>query len=181
VKDKALTASCAPPPERPATPGGVECGDFAIQPASQPYSPTSNPAQRLPLLHLNNIGDELAARGVTWNWFSGGWDNAAGNVGGAGWTNGPTPGTCTDPNHLAADVYPYCADKLFQFHHQPFNYYANYAQGTPGRDRLKDETEFVAAVQNGTLPAVSFVKPWDRRTSTPGTPTSPQATSTWWT
>src|SRR5215217_4989185 len=39
VKDAALTASCAPPAGRPATPPGVLCGDYAvntIQPAYQP-------------------------------------------------------------------------------------------------------------------------------------------------
>jgi acid phosphatase len=171
VKDKALTASCAPPPGRPATPTGTVCGDYAvntIQPASQPYSPTSNPAQRLPLLHSSNIGDELSAKSVSWNWFSGGWDNAAGNVTGTGWTNGSTPGTCTDPNHNPADAYPYCGDKLFQYHHQPFNYFGNYAQGAPGRSHLGDETDFVNKAQSGTLPAVSWVKPLGPENEHPG-------------
>jgi acid phosphatase len=171
VKDKALTASCAPPAGRPATPSGTVCGDYAvntIQPVSQPYSPTSNPAQRLPLLHTNNIGDELSAKGVSWNWFSGGWDNAAGNVTGTGWTNGSTPGTCTDPNHNPADVYPYCGDNLFQYHHQPFNYYANYAQGGPGRSHLQDETNFIAEAKSGNLPSVSYVKPMGPENEHPG-------------
>jgi acid phosphatase len=50
--------------------------------------------------------------------------------------------------------------ELFQYHHQPFVYFANYADGTPGRAaHLKDEADFVAAAKGGTLPAVSFVKP----------------------
>jgi phospholipase C len=52
------------------------------------------------------------------------------------------------------------ASQLFQYHHHPFVYFANYADGTPGRAaHLKDETDFVAAAQAGMLPAVSFVKP----------------------
>src|SRR6266542_4321880 len=81
AKDAPLTASCTPPAGRPATPPGVVCGDYAvntIQPQSQPYSPTSIPSQRLPALHTPNIGDELSADGVSWAWYSGGWDNAAG-------------------------------------------------------------------------------------------------------
>jgi hypothetical protein len=49
----------------------------------------------------------------------------------------------------------------------PFVYFANYADGTPGRAaHLKDETDFVAAAKAGTLPAVSFVKPAASTTST---------------
>ena len=41
-------------------------------------------------------------------------------------------------------VFPNCPNKLFQFHHQPFNYYANYAPGTPARTaHLRDEQEFL--------------------------------------
>jgi len=171
AKDAALTASCTPPAGRPPTPPGVVCGDYAvntIQPQSQPYSPMSTPSQRLPMLHAPNIGDELTSKGVSWAWYSGGWDNAAGITTGAGWTNGTTPGTCTDPNHNPADTYPYCADKLFQFHHQPFNYYANYAEGSPGRTHLQDEVDFRSQAAAGTLPAVSFVKPMGPDNEHPG-------------
>jgi acid phosphatase len=171
AKDAPLTASCSPPAGRPATPPGVVCGDYAvntIQPQSEPYSPTSSPSQRLPMLHTPNIGDELTASGVSWAWYSGGWDNAAGITTGPGWTNGATPGTCTDPNHNPADTYPYCADILFQFHHQPFNYYANYAEGGPGRAHLQDEANFLGQAAAGTLPAVSFVKPLGEENEHPG-------------
>ncbi len=171
AKDTPLTASCTPPAGRPATPAGVVCGDYAvntIQPQSQPYSPTSIPSQRLPELHSPNIGDELTAKGLSWAWYSGGWDNAAGITTGPGWTNGTAPGTCTDPSHNPADTYPYCADKLFQYHHQPFNYYANYAQGAPGRAHLQDEVDFLRQAAAGTLPAVSFVKPLGPDNEHPG-------------
>ena len=32
---------------------------------------------------------------------------------------------------------------MFQYHHQPFNYFANYAVGQPGRDHLQDESQFL--------------------------------------
>src|SRR4029078_7315786 len=48
------------------------------------------------------IGDRLSAQGISWAWYSGGWNDA-----------------------LAGR-----ADPLFQYHHQPFAYYANYADGT---------------------------------------------------
>ncbi|HEV3133519.1 MAG TPA: acid phosphatase [Acidimicrobiia bacterium] len=171
TKDKALTASCTPPAGAPANPPGVVCGDYAvntIQPASQPFSPSSAPAQRLPLLSSSNIGDELSAKDVSWGWYSGGWDNAAGVTTGAGWTNGTTPGVCSDANHNPADVYPYCGDKLFQYHHQPFNYFANYAEGAPGRSHLQDEQDFLQQAAGGTLPAVSFIKPLGPENEHPG-------------
>jgi phospholipase C len=87
------------------------------------------------------IGDRLTDKNVSWVWYSGGWDNAlAGNP---------------DPN--------------FQFHHQPFAYYAKYADGTQAKkDHLKDETVFMTAAQAGTLPAVSFVKPLGTYNEHPG-------------
>jgi phospholipase C len=55
---------------------------------------------------------------------------------------------------------PDAGGDLYQFHHQPFVYFANYADGTPGRAaHLKDEVDFLAAATAGTLPPVSFVKP----------------------
>ena len=57
---------------------------------------------------------------------------------------------------------------MFEFNHQPFAYFANYAPGTPGFKHLQDETAFDAAVANGTLPAVSFVKPYGADNEHPG-------------
>lgn len=49
---------------------------------------------------------------------------------------------------------------LFQCHHQPFVYFANVG-GDPAAwaRRLKDETDFLAALQDGTLPQVAWLKP----------------------
>ncbi len=106
-----------------------------IQPASPPFdSRTKDLVHRLPEQTLPTIGDRLSAKNITWAWYGGGWSDAV---------NGKT-----DPSHF------------FPFHHHPFGYFANYAQGTKGRaEHLKDETDFVAAIQNGALPAVSFFKP----------------------
>ncbi len=138
VTDGALTQACGPTLD-PA----VLCGDYAvntIQPASPPHSSST---VQLPLIDdavYPNIGDRLSDAGVSWNWYSGGWDDAA-----AG-----TPGP------------------LFQYHHQPLNYWANYAPGQPGRSHLQDETAFIKAARNGTLPAVSFVKPYGAENEHPG-------------
>ena len=66
-------------------------------------------------------------------------------------------------------VWPYCPDNLFQFHHQPFNYFANYVEGTQARKQhLRDEVEFMAAARSGQLKPVSFVKPIGEENEHPG-------------
>lgn len=161
AKDAQLTASCAPPSGRPATPANVACGDFAIntiQPYYQPYAPGTADARRLPPLENPTIGERLSARGIDWAWYSGGWSNANGDVGAPGWTNGSGP-ACGDPNAIAGAAYPNCPDKLFQFHHQPFNYFKAYATGTAARAaHLRDVAEFVQVANTGRLKPVSFVK-----------------------
>ena len=86
-----LTASCNPPSNRGPTPPGITCGDFAVntvQPLYQPYQPGTPDVRRLPPQTNPTIGDRLSAAGVDWAWYSGGWSNANGDVGGPGWTNG---------------------------------------------------------------------------------------------
>ena len=81
-------------------------------------------------------------------------------------------GTCAPPaDQTIANgaVFPNCPDALFQFHHQPFGYFANYADGTQGRvDHLKDEQQFLLDAQQGKLPSVSFVKPIGEENEHPG-------------
>jgi acid phosphatase len=174
VKDGALTASCEPASGAP-TPTGVTCGDYAvntIQPAYQPYAPGTSEARRLPPQTAPTIGDRLNAKGVDWAWYSGGWSNANGDVGAPGWTNGSGP-TCSDPDTAGGATFPNCPDKLFQYHHQPFNYFASFAPGTAERTaHLRDETEFVDAARASTrrckLRPVSFVKPVGAENEHPG-------------
>ena len=178
-KDGALTASCTPPFPRPTTPAGVVCGDYAvntIQPFNQPYQPGTGIVRRLPALTAPNIGDRLSASGVSWAWYSGGWDNAAGNTASQWYTNGSGP-TCADPHHYSIPVeatYPNCPDQLFMFHHQPLNYFANYAPGTTARaQHLRDEGEFMQLATSSTnrqcnLKSVSFVKPIGEQNEHPG-------------
>jgi len=138
VVDRRLTQAC----HQPTTVPGLACGNYAVN-TIQPANPPQASGPQLPLIDDSkypNIGDELSHRGLSWNWYAGGWDAAV-----AG--------------------HP---DPLFQYHHQPFNYFADYAPGKPGRTHLKDETSFVAAAQAGTLPAVSFVKPLGEENEHPG-------------
>ncbi|MCW3063007.1 MAG: phosphoesterase [Solirubrobacterales bacterium] len=181
VADKSVTATCAQVAAvgKPA----LGCGDYAVnttQPPYQPYAPGTPAANLLPPQTSPTIGDRLSAAGVGWAWYSGGWSNADGDVGAPGWTNGSGPVTvgtnthaCPDSNALATATWPNCADKLFQFHHQAFNYFANYAPGTPARARhLRDETEFMSLADSSkkscNLKPVSFVKPIGAENEHPG-------------
>ena len=183
VADNQLTASCSPPAGRPATPVGVMCGNYAVnttQPFYQPYQPGTAVGRRLPPLPATNpnIGDRLSGAGIDWAWYSGGWSNAAGNVGASGWSNGTGPAvsgqSCPDPAAFATAVWPNCPDKLFQFHHQALNYFAAYAPGSTARAaHLRDETEFLQLANSSTpreckLKPVSFVKPIGQDNEHPG-------------
>ena len=175
TKDAALTASCDPGPGRGPTPPGVTCGDYAvntIQPPYQPYAPGTAEASRLPAQTAPTIGDRLSAKGVDWAWYSGGWSNANGDVGAPGWTNGSGP-TCSDTHTATNATVPTCPDKLFQYHHQPFNYFASFAPGTQARKaHLRDEAEFIDAAKRSRwrcdLKPVSFVKPIGAENEHPG-------------
>jgi acid phosphatase len=165
VRDAALTVACDSP-----HPAGLACGDFAVNTIQPPFPPAAS-GTRLPAQTAPTIGDRLSARGVDWAWYSGGWSNANGDVGAPGWTNGDT--ACTDPNTLPGSVFPNCPDKLFQFHHQPFNYFASFAPGTSARrEHLRDEQEFLAAsaasAKRCRLKQVSFIKPIGAENEHPG-------------
>jgi acid phosphatase len=166
VKDTALTAAC------PA-PRGLACGDFAVNTIQPPYQPFSSPtALMLPPQTAPTIGDRLNDKGVDWAWYSGGWSNANGDVGAPGWTNGTGP-TCADPNTATGATFPNCPDKLFQYHHQPLNYFKSFAPGTAARAaHLRDEAEFEQLAADSKdrcqLKPVSFIKPIGAENEHPG-------------
>jgi phospholipase C len=155
----------------PVTLPNLACGDYAVNTIQPPYQPTSSNPLKLSPQTGPTIGDELTAAGVSWAWYSGGWSNADGDVGAPGWTNGTGP-TCSDPNSSPNPAFPFCPNKVFQFHHQAFNYYANYAPGTTGRTHLQDEVAFDQLAQSSAksckLNSVSFIKPIGLENEHPG-------------
>jgi acid phosphatase len=136
----------------------VEDGDitpdfYAVNTMQPPYQPSKNkPAKdgdaayadpdaptTLPPQHEKTIGDLLSAKGVSWAWYAGAWQATL-----DGKNKTPVPN--------------------FQFHHQPFNYFASFAPGTDARaQHLKDGgmngAGFIAAVDAGKLPQVTLYKP----------------------
>jgi phospholipase C len=118
------------PQDGDVTPDGFVINN--VQPWYHPYQADTPDSHRMPPQTGATIGDLLSDAGRTWAWYAGGWNDAlAGNP--------------------AA---------TFEFHHQPFVYYEHYADGTEAKaEHLRDEEDFLAAVDDGTLPDVSFVKP----------------------
>ncbi len=98
-----------------------------------PHPPQITDRKRLlPSQTLPTIGDRLTEQGIAWKWYAGGWNDA-----------------------LAGRPHP-----AFQPHHQPFAYFANYADGMPAKEEhLKDEQDFWRDLAAARLPAVSFIKP----------------------
>lgn len=133
--------------------GAITPDFYAVNTMQPPYQPSNNkPAEggdpafadpnaptTLPPQRGITIGDLLSLKGISWAWYGGAWQAAL-----DGKNATPVPN--------------------FQFHHQPFNYFAAYAPGTPARaEHLKDGglegAAFVKDIDEGKLPAVAFYKP----------------------
>jgi acid phosphatase len=109
-----------------------------------PLEPTTLPPQT-----LATIGDLLATKGISWTWYSGGWNAAL-----------------ADRTKVYDD-----ASGNFQAHHQPFNYYAALDPKTHAAERaahLRDYTDLVADAAAGKLPPVAFYKPIGTNNEHPG-------------
>ncbi len=106
---------------------------------NQPHPPGTNPKRLVPNQTIPNIGDRLTAANLDWKWYSGEWNAIMAYV--ANPDAGPAP-------------------DRFQYHHQPFAYFATTADGTAAKAaHLKDEVDFVNDANAGNLPPVSFIKP----------------------
>jgi phospholipase C len=125
------------------------------QPSANKPAPDGNPAHAdpaapttLPPQSERTIGDLLTAKGISWAWYAGAWQAVL-----DGKNAIPVPN--------------------FQYHHQPFNYFADMAPGSAARaDHLKDGglggSEFIKAIDSGSLPQVSFYKPQGNLNEHPG-------------
>jgi acid phosphatase len=141
--------------------GQVTPDGYAVNTSQPPYEPSGVPPAPggnpdfadpgknvVPPQTQKTIGDTLSARGVTWAWYGGAWDRAL--------EDGRRPPG--EKRHVIYSRAP--GSPNFQPHHQPFNYFANYAPGTAARaEHLKDGEDFMHAIDSGTLPEVSFYKP----------------------
>lgn len=137
--------------------GAITPDGYAVNTMAPPYQPSyirpapggdpllADPADAntLPPQTYRTIGDLLSAKSVSWAWYGGAFQAALDARGGG-----------ARPN--------------FQYHHQPFNYFKQFAPGTAARAaHLRDgglgdspiSNKFLADVVAGKLPAVTFYKP----------------------
>jgi phospholipase C len=171
--DSMRTSAKAPAPflDRQVTSDG-----WSVNTSQPPYQPSGiTPKVDGPLTHAaadnrpavllqqptppqtrKTIGDTLSAKGVSWAWYAGAWNAAL--------ADGQQP-----PSARRRVIYNRQEGAAnFQPHHQPFNYFANFAPGKAARTQhLKDGDDFLAHIDAGTLPAVAFYKPAGRYTQHP--------------
>jgi acid phosphatase len=131
-------------------------GSTALLPSLNDSNPSDTTRPFTP-----TIGDRLSAKDISWKWYSGGWDNALASTASNPANNGVVP------NNAAVDP-------LFQWHHQPFAYYDNYAPFKNGArnpisaEHLQDENDFFLDLKTEQLPAVVFIKPLGPDNEHPG-------------
>lgn len=114
-------------------------------------TPSFDTGLALPPQTATTIGDTLSAKGISWAWYAAGWNAALADG--------------MQASDVKRKIIYHQGDGSpnFQPHHQPFNYYARFAPGSPDRERhMKDGDDFVADIDDGRLPAVSFYKPAGR-------------------
>ncbi len=108
-----------------------------------------------------NAGDLLNAKGITWGWFQGGFDDCAAKHVDVVYDQSVGINPATDPN-TTGDYNP---------HHQPFQYFAQTSNPhhlrpssiaaigqTDQANHQYDMNDFWAAADAGNLPAVAFLK-----------------------
>ena len=143
---------------------------YSVNTSQPPFPPSGNAnatqtsvdllsSSTVPPQTQTTIGDLLEQANVSWSWYAGAWDFALSTAPFASGTSAANPN--------------------FQYHHQPFNYYAEFdpstAAGAANRAaHLKDagvvtpdlvasgelpDSQFYRDIVNGNLPAVTFYKP----------------------
>jgi phospholipase C len=138
-------------------------GGFTMYGDSDPHgdvcSSASSPTTEMT---SKNVGDLLNSANITWGWFEGGFDltaiNANGTTGCARSTSSPTVGgNVTDyvPHHQPFQYYPSTRNLS---HTRPLRAASIGTSADGGANHQYDVKDFVAAVQAGNLPSVSFLK-----------------------
>ena len=85
----------------------------SLLPSQNDSNPTNANGDTRP--YIATIGDVLSAHNISWKWYSGGWNQILAY-------SGSNPNPTTSPSYASQN-----AIYQFQYHHQPFAYYDNYA------------------------------------------------------
>jgi acid phosphatase len=122
--------------------GDVTPDGYVVNNMDPPYPPQRvRNILRVPQT-LPTIADRLDAARVSWAWYATGWGGGADAV-----RQGLMP------------------------HHNPFQYVKRIMETPEGRSHIRDASEFRAALRDGSLPSVAFVKPHAKDNAHPATST----------
>src|SRR6185369_14550281 len=119
------------PPDQPSGTPPAKGGDLDLA------DPAQNP---LPPQTAKTIGDTLSAKGVSWAWYGGAWNQAVADG-------------RREPDAKRAVIYNREAGSPnFQAHHQPLNYFSRFAPGSADRAKhIRDGEELLADIGKGAL------------------------------
>jgi len=110
--------------------GDITPDGFVVNNLDPPYPPQRvKNILRAPQT-LPTIADRLDAAGVTWAWYATGWGGG--------------------DNAVSQGLLP---------HHNPFQYVKRIMEAPEARAHIRDASGFSAALRDGSLPSVAFVKP----------------------
>jgi hypothetical protein len=116
ISDQPLTQLC------PSVVPDRAWRDYAVN----TIQPTSSNPMKLPPQSGTTIGDELSAKGRQLGVVLGRLVERRRRRGRRAGRTATGP-NCSDPDSFPNPAFPYCPNKVFQFHHQPLNYYASFA------------------------------------------------------
>lgn len=157
----------------------------SLLPSQNDSNPTNANGDSRP--YIPTIGDELSTANVSWKWYSGGWTQIVAYSG-----SNPSPTTNPSYSSVNASLQLQYHHQPFAYYdnYAPFGSalvpaayvggfagagtsgltagQANVTQAQNSAAHIQDETNFFADVSNGTLPAVSFIKPVGVNNEHPG-------------
>ncbi len=145
-------------------------GGYSLIDDADPLNDACSPADDQVMLSGKNVGDLLNAKGISWGFFSGGFDLTITNANGTTGCGRKSEALIPGPTATKADYIP---------HHQPFQYYASTANPNHLRpsspsaigstyeadgktvdpaNHQYDIHDFYDALRIGNFPAVSYLK-----------------------
>jgi phospholipase C len=126
----AFRAQGVGPDGRVARDGDVDPDGNVVNNLDPPYPPQRVSRILAEPQTAPTIADRLEAAHVSWTWYATGWGAGA--------------------DAVEAGLVP---------HHNPFQYVKRVMETTAGRAHIQDASRFSAALRDGTLPSVAWVKP----------------------
>jgi phospholipase C len=135
-------------------------GGMTLISDADPYADVCSSTSKYTGMSGKNVGDLLNAAKITWGWFQGGFNLGTTNPNGSTGCTRSTVLSVSGQSGAVSDYVP---------HHQPFQYYASTANPqhlrptapigqTDQANHQYDTNDFAAALAEGVLPAVTFLK-----------------------